>query len=59
VLATSDSDCNMPCGGNSAEMCGAGNRMSIYNTGDLAAYGVPTPQTSGLPGSWTYSGCIS
>ena len=59
VLAAAQTDCSSPCGGNSAEMCGAGNRMSIYNTGTLQTYGIPAVQTSGLPGSWQYSGCIS
>ena len=25
-----DSDCNMPCGGDSAQTCGAGNRNMVY-----------------------------
>lgn len=25
-----DEDCNMACPGNAAEMCGAGNRLSVY-----------------------------
>ncbi|PYI31449.1 hypothetical protein BP00DRAFT_474956 [Aspergillus indologenus CBS 114.80] len=28
--AYSDSDCNMPCSGNTAETCGGGNRVQIY-----------------------------
>jgi hypothetical protein len=56
--AADQSDCNMACGGNPDEMCGAGNRMNIYNVGNLATYGIPVQQTSGL-GSWTFSGCIS
>src|SRR6266516_1182264 len=42
-------DCNMPCSGNSNEMCGAGNRMSIYSYGNLTVYQSPTAQKSGLP----------
>ncbi|KAI9745488.1 MAG: hypothetical protein M1818_001022 [Claussenomyces sp. TS43310] len=56
---TAGTDCNMACSGNSSEICGAGSRMSIYNTGKLTAYQVPAPQTTDLPGSWNYSGCYT
>jgi hypothetical protein len=59
ALATQQTDCSSACGGNSAEKCGAGNRMSIYNTGTLQTVGPPTTAKTGLPGSWQYSGCIS
>ncbi|MCJ1384634.1 hypothetical protein MMC17_007752 [Xylographa soralifera] len=38
TLAPEDTDCNMACSGNSAEICGGPNRMSIYATdcGDVA-----------------------
>ena len=29
-LQTSESDCNMPCTGNSSQLCGATYRMNIY-----------------------------
>ena len=57
VLASSDTDCNMPCGGNAKEMCGAGNRLSTYSNATLKTYQPAVVQTSGLPGSWTYDGC--
>ncbi|WPH02215.1 Hypothetical protein R9X50_00507000 [Acrodontium crateriforme] len=59
ALASSDSDCNMACGGNSAEMCGAGNRLSVYSNDTITTIGVPVPQNTSLPGSWKYSGCVS
>lgn len=31
VLAGSDSDCNTPCRGDSTQMCGGGNRVSLYS----------------------------
>ncbi|KAJ7202648.1 glyoxal oxidase N-terminus-domain-containing protein [Mycena pura] len=53
-----DSDCNMACGGNST-YCGAGNRMSVYSTTKTPTIlPVPVPQTTGIPGSWTYQGCL-
>ncbi|CZR53720.1 related to glyoxal oxidase precursor [Phialocephala subalpina] len=59
ALATADTDCNTACGGNSAEMCGGGDRMSIYsNETTLDITPVPQTQLTGLPGSWNYSGCL-
>ncbi|PSN71804.1 heme peroxidase [Corynespora cassiicola Philippines] len=47
------SDCNMACAGNSAQTCGAGNRISLYsNTGYSA------PSVTQVPG-YNYSGCYS
>jgi hypothetical protein len=57
VLA--DGKCNMPCSGNSGEMCGAGNIVSIYSNGTMTPYKAATTQTTGLPGSWKYKGCLS
>ena len=51
---TAESNCNMPCAGNSTEMCGAGNILSIYNTGNLTIFQPPASQNSSLPGNWTY-----
>ncbi|KAK7018349.1 WSC domain-containing protein [Favolaschia claudopus] len=54
-----DSDCNMGCGGNSTEACGAGNRMSVYSTSkNVTILPVPIPQNSSIPGSWSYQGCL-
>jgi hypothetical protein len=70
-VAAPASDCSFACAGNSAEKCGAGNRLSVYKKG--AATGTqsttsattaptqpagPGPQRSGLPAGWTYSGCL-
>ncbi|KAK8232248.1 hypothetical protein HDK90DRAFT_467432 [Phyllosticta capitalensis] len=56
---TSDSDCSMPCSGNSTQKCGAGNRDSIWsNLTTIPSYGVPTAQNTSLPGSWKYQGCL-
>ena len=55
-----ETDCNMPCGGNGSEMCGAGNRDSVYSnvTGNLTVLQPAYAQTKGLPGSYTYIGCL-
>ncbi|CAI6337783.1 unnamed protein product [Periconia digitata] len=56
---TTDAECNMNCGGDPTEKCGAGNRDSVYssNPGPITVYPVPVPQTSNLTGSWKYVGC--
>lgn len=53
--ATSDSECNTPCKGNSAENCGGGGRMTIMSLGQPQVLLPPAP----IPtvGNWTYSGC--
>ena len=59
VLATSQSDCNTACGGNSAEMCGGGDRMSIYsNQTTVYVQPIPVVQNTSLPGNWEYQGCL-
>lgn len=56
----SEADCNMPCGGNPNQKCGAGDRLSIYSnsTADLTVYPVPSVQKTNLTGSWKYAGCL-
>jgi hypothetical protein len=69
--ATNQADCNTPCPGNSAQSCGAGNRLTIYSKGTpqtgtgaggggggTAPPGGPTIQKTGLPAGWAYSGCL-
>ncbi|KAF2007335.1 copper radical oxidase [Amniculicola lignicola CBS 123094] len=57
---TSDTECNMACPGNSTQKCGDGNRLSVYsNLTDITVYPVPTVQTTDLPGSWKYAGCLT
>ncbi|KAF7327564.1 Copper radical oxidase [Mycena kentingensis (nom. inval.)] len=54
-------DCNMPCGGNSTQACGAGDRLSIYSTvpdGNITIIPVPTAQNTSLPDLWEYQGCL-
>ncbi len=48
----SASGCSMACPGNNDELCGAGNFLSVYNTGNLTVYQAPAAQKTGLPGSW-------
>ena len=48
--------CSFACPGNNKEFCGAGNFLSIYNSGALTVYQAPAAQKTNLPGSWTYQG---
>jgi hypothetical protein len=50
----SSSDCDMPCDGNAAEFCGAGNRLDIFWSGTQP----PSPPI--MPpsvGNWSLLGC--
>ncbi|KAF2799827.1 WSC domain-containing protein 2 [Melanomma pulvis-pyrius CBS 109.77] len=47
-----DSECNMPCAGNRAELCGAGYRLTVFKS--LTLY--PAPSNPAISG-YTYSGC--
>jgi hypothetical protein len=55
-----ETDCSTPCAGDNTEICGNGNRNSVYSnvTGAMTVLQPPFPQTTGLPGSWSYVGCL-
>lgn len=55
---TDESDCNMACSGDNTQMCGAGNRLSLYSKGDFTVFPVPVVKDTDLPGSWEYKGCV-
>lgn len=54
-------DCNMPCGGEPSEYCGAGNRLELYST--TSAPATPTPTATLIHkrtvSSYTLVGCWS
>ena len=67
-----DALCNMPCSGNTGQLCGGPNRLTVFEyNGDLPTTPTPggggnagegnggnvSPVTEGLPDSWTYNGC--
>ena len=58
-LASDDSQCAMTCGGNSSEVCGGPDRMSIYAVGNFSSYSAPTAVNTSLPGDWKYQGCLT
>lgn len=49
----------MRCGGDATEICGAGNRLSVYSNTTLQIYQPLAAQKTGLPGKWSYAGCMS
>ncbi|KAL2210725.1 hypothetical protein CC79DRAFT_527896 [Sarocladium strictum] len=55
---TAESDCNMACAGDATQMCGAGNRLSIYSDGEVTVHPVPKVQDEDLPEDWEYKGCV-
>lgn len=56
--ADSDSACAMSCSGDSGEICGGPNLLSVYSKGGLTILPVPEVQMTNLPGSWKYKGCL-
>jgi hypothetical protein len=57
-LATSDSDCNMPCAGSADQICGGPARLSIWsNQTTLKVIQAPKPTLN--VSDWTYQGCIT
>ncbi|KAJ3826706.1 hypothetical protein F5880DRAFT_1628591 [Lentinula raphanica] len=50
------SDCNTPCAGNGQEVCGAANRLNVFNSGKTPP---PPPITVPSVGNWTSLGCYS
>ncbi|KAF7302018.1 hypothetical protein MIND_00768200 [Mycena indigotica] len=49
----SAASCNMPCSGNKAEVCGAGNFINVYWNGQ------PFPVAPPLVGTWGLQGCFA
>ncbi|KAF9051933.1 WSC domain-containing protein [Panaeolus papilionaceus] len=48
-----DSECSSPCPADATELCGAGNRLVLYQ--DTAPK--PKPQIKQTVGTWNYKGC--
>ncbi|PFH53643.1 copper radical oxidase [Amanita thiersii Skay4041] len=53
---TADTDCNMPCSGNSLELCGSGGRLNLFWNGEQPP---PPPTITPQIGNWTSLGCYS
>ncbi|TFK51378.1 copper radical oxidase [Heliocybe sulcata] len=50
------SDCDLACSGNSSEICGAGNRLSVYWSGEQPP---PPPEIVPSVGLWESLGCYN
>ena len=57
-LATTDAECNVNCGGNAGQKCGAGNRMSVYSSQNPLKI-ILKPAPTQKVGNWTYQGCAT
>ncbi|MCJ1402847.1 hypothetical protein MMC11_006068 [Xylographa trunciseda] len=49
-----DTDCSFPCSGSASEVCGAGNRLTMFQNNIQ----VPLPSNATIPG-YGYSGCYT
>lgn len=49
-----ETDCNMPCSGNSSELCGGSNRLNVYQ---LSTSTKPSPEP--IPTGWSALGCFT
>lgn len=52
--AAPEADCNMPCAGDSSQLCGGGRRLSLYNNADWTGPEVPSDI-----GSYEFYGCVT
>ncbi|KAJ4337389.1 hypothetical protein N0V87_004712 [Didymella glomerata] len=57
-LADNDNECNTPCGGNSAQMCGGGDRLTVYSSQNPLKI-TKKPGPTEKVGNWTYQGCAT
>ncbi|KAG6827237.1 hypothetical protein H0H92_012693 [Tricholoma furcatifolium] len=58
AVQVDDSECNMPCSGDSSEPCGAGNRLTVIWLGHSPTSAPATITAGGGSGSqWAYQGC--
>lgn len=54
-----ESTCNMPCKGNTAQMCGGSSRLSVYNNTLYAPTSSPATVAVGGRAAYKYAGCYS
>lgn len=54
-LTAPESDCSMQCAGNSSQVCGNGNRLSIYTSGVVDS----APSTNPGPSGWSFKACYT
>lgn len=55
AVNATESDCNMPCAGDSAEPCGAANRLNVFWNGKSSSAPIIVPSV----GNWVSLGCYS
>lgn len=57
VRATADTECSSTCAGDTTQICGGPDRLSIVSQGEPGVVLPPAP--IGQVGSWTYQGCYN
>lgn len=55
--AAPESSCNMPCKGNTAQMCGGSSRLSVYNNTLYAPTSSPATVQVGGKAAYNYAAC--
>lgn len=74
-VKTAEDDCNMNCPGNTTQICGAGNRLTLYSlsgktsgssslSSTVSATSTPSPKATGpvavqTAGAFSYQGCYT
>jgi hypothetical protein len=54
-ITAPESDCSMPCAGNSSQLCGNGNRLGVYTSGVADS----APSTNLSPEGWEFVACYT
>jgi len=54
-----ETDCNLPCAGDATETCGAGNRLSVYYTGEGSLPEAVQPVIVQSVSPYNYIGCFT
>lgn len=56
--AATETDCDMPCAGNSYELCGGPNRMNVFHNANAVVAKAGPAHNAGPPG-WGFMGCYT
>lgn len=49
-----DAECNVPCSGDATQICGAGDRLSVYSNG-----APPSTIPATIGDDWAYTSCFT
>jgi hypothetical protein len=54
-----EEDCNMPCAGNSYELCGGPDRMNVFHNDNQVVVDQAGPAHNAGPAGWGFMGCYT